>query len=128
MLTYQELPGTNIVELAIDGSVTAEEFDSILARLKSAIERHGKIRVLEVVHSLDTPPIPWSKFWEDIKFGFEHLSDISHAAVVADQAWITTIVKLFNPLCKAELKCFKIAEIDDARAWLREQQPDVTPA
>lgn len=118
MIEVQEHPENNIVEMTMYGSITAQEFDDTLAKFKAAIERHGRIRVLEHIGELDTPPIPWSKLWEDVKFGFEHLGDVTHVAVVADQGWIAAYVSMLNPLMKAELKHFKRAELDVARDWL----------
>ncbi|TVQ88116.1 MAG: STAS/SEC14 domain-containing protein [Chromatiaceae bacterium] len=108
----------NIVEMAIIGSVTAQEFDDTLAKLKAAIQRHGRIRLLQDIGELDLPPIPLSKLWADVKFSFEHLSDVTHVAVVADQAWLGIYVNLLNPLMKAELKHFKRTELEVARTWL----------
>jgi hypothetical protein len=93
MIEIQELPDTNIVQMTMSGSVTAQELDNTLAKLKAAIEQHGRIRLLENIGELDTPPIPWSKLWADVKFSFEHLSDVTHVAVVADQGWIAAYVK-----------------------------------
>ncbi|MCG6943177.1 MAG: STAS/SEC14 domain-containing protein [Thiohalocapsa sp.] len=120
MISVRQTPDSNIVEVEITDSITAQEFDDALAALKEAIGQHGHIRVLELVGELDTPPIPWNRFWADIKFGFEHLSDITHAAVVADQGWIATYVNMLNPLFKAEFKPFKHAELAAARAWLEQ--------
>lgn len=64
------------------------------------------------------PPIPWNKLWDDVKFSVEHLSDITHVAVVADQGWIGAYVNMLNPLMKAELKHFKRPELEVARSWL----------
>ncbi|ADJ27387.1 STAS/SEC14 domain-containing protein [Nitrosococcus watsonii] len=119
MIKVEPIPGTNIVEMSFEGSATAEEFDQALRTFNAAIREHGSIKVLERIGDLDTPPIPWSKFWDDIKFGFEHLSDMTHVAVVADQSWISAWVKVLNPLFKAEIKLFKLEELEQAREWLR---------
>ncbi|MCF7982924.1 MAG: STAS/SEC14 domain-containing protein [Thiohalocapsa sp.] len=119
MVKIRQEPGTNIVEMEIEGAMTAQEFDDALAQFKSAIDEHGSIRVLEIIGSLGTPPVPWSKFWEDVKFGFEHLGDISHAAVVADQGWIGIYTKMLDPLLKAEIKWFKRSDLPAAREWLK---------
>ena len=119
MIEVTEIPDSNIVEVEIAGRMDAREFDTALAALEQAITRHGSIRVLEIVGPLDAPPIPWSRFWDDIKFGFEHLRDITHAAVVADQRWIHGYVRFLDPLLKAEIKAFDRAEEDAARAWLK---------
>lgn len=120
MISVRPQPDSNIVELEIAGSVTAQEFDDALAALKGAIEQHGRIRLLQIVEALDMPPVPWNRIWEDIKFSFEHLSDITHVAVVADQGWISAYVNMMNPLFKAELKSYKRGEESAARAWLEQ--------
>lgn len=118
MIEVDMIPGTNIVEMSIKGSATVEEFDAALDVFNRAIAEHGSIKVLERVGKLDTPPIPWSRLWDDIKFGFEHLGDITHVAVVADQSWISSWIKVLNPLLKADIRSFKTADIEQARAWL----------
>lgn len=118
MIETKMVPGTNIVEMTIEGKVSTMEFDETLRVFEEAIKQHGSIKVLERVGELGTPPIPWSRFWEDIKFGFEHLRDISVVAVVSDQRWISGWVKMFKPLLKADIRMFKEAELEKARQWL----------
>jgi hypothetical protein len=120
MIDVQERPDSNIVELHASGSLSTVEFDDTLAKLKAAMDRHGRIRLLQDIGELDAPPIPWSRMWEDIKFSFEHLSDISHVAVVADQTWISAYVNMMKPVMKPEMKHFKHADLDAARAWLEQ--------
>jgi hypothetical protein len=47
MVTIDEVEGTNILEFAINGKVSAEEFDVVVKKAESMISKHGKIRVLE---------------------------------------------------------------------------------
>jgi hypothetical protein len=116
MISMQEFPRTNVFELVLDGPVSAAEFDAIIARLEAAIATHGKIRVLEVVKELGG--VPPSKWWDDLKFGYRHMRDIERAAIVAEQRWLEVFANLVNPFFSAELKYFKPAEIERARAWL----------
>jgi hypothetical protein len=118
MIDFHEVPGTNMLELTIDGAISAPEFDALIARLEAAIARHGKIRVLELVRSLGG--IPPSKWWDDLKFGYRHMRDIERAAIVADPKWIEIFANLINPFFSAEVRYFKTAEIDKARLWLLE--------
>lgn len=118
MIKVTQVPDTNIVEMEIDGAISAAEFDEALETFQSAIAQHGRIKVLERLGKLRVPPIPWSRFWDDIKFGFGHLSDITHAAVVADQSWVAPWVRFLNPLFKAEIRSFKLSELESAREWL----------
>lgn len=120
MISIQEVPGTNGLELVLDGPVSAQEFDEIVARLEAAIATHGKIRVLEVIKELGG--VPLSKWWDDLKFGYRHMRDIERAAIVAEQRWLEMFANLVNPFFSADLRYFKPAEIDKARAWLAERE------
>lgn len=122
MITIQEVPGTNVIELVIDGPVGASEFDEIVARLEAAIATHGKICVLELIKELGG--VPPSKWWDDLKFGYRHMRDIERAAIVAEQRWLEVFANLVNPFFSADLRYFKPAEIDQARAWLSEMDTD----
>lgn len=123
MIALHEVPDTNVLELTIDGGVSGPEFDELIARLEAAITRHGKIRVLELVRSLGG--IPPSKWWDDVKFGYQHMRDIERAAIVADPKWIEIFANLINPFFSAEVRYFKTADIDKARMWLSEPVPSV---
>ncbi|REK09404.1 MAG: STAS/SEC14 domain-containing protein [Planctomycetota bacterium] len=126
MLTYEEVPGTNIVELTIDGAITTQEFDDVIARFEASIARHGKIRVLEHVRSLGG--VPPSRYWEDLKFGFKHFRDISHAAIVARQKWVEIFANAVNPFFSADIRYFDEADLDQARAWLKATDDPATPS
>ena len=119
MIKTKHIPDTNIVELTIDGEITAREFDETLDVLSKIIEEYGKIRLLKQIGKMGIPPIPFSRFCDDITFNFQHLSDITHVAVVADQNWVNMFSKLFDPLFKAELKSFKLSELEQARDWIK---------
>lgn len=122
MLKFHEIPNTNVIELTIDGGVSAEEFDAVIAKLTSAIERHGKINLLK--HVVSFGMIPASRLWEDLKFGFRNLKNIDRVAGVADKKWMSVFTKAASPFVSAELKFFGEDEIDAARAWLLESTGD----
>jgi len=113
-------PGAIIVEITIDGEISHGEFDNALYALHAAIDQHGSLRLLKHIKSLSVPPVPWSKLWDDVKFGFDHLTDITHVAVVADHNWIATLGRFFfAPLLRAKVKTFDGEQLEVARNWLR---------
>ncbi|MDH3444934.1 MAG: STAS/SEC14 domain-containing protein [Deltaproteobacteria bacterium] len=119
MIKFREIPNTNIVELTIDGGISAAEFDDIVAKLDAAIQTHGTLRLLKHIRSFGGVPV--SKFWDDINFVFKNMKNFSHAAVVADQKWIEVFTKMAKPFISAEVRYFNEAEIDQAREWLRQE-------
>lgn len=120
MFEFCEIPDTNILELSIDGKVTRGDFDKAVAKMETMIARHGKIKILEVVHNIGK--MEPSAIWEDIKWSPKHLKDFSHAAVVADQKWIEWVTALVKPFVSVEIRFFHTDEIDNARRWLMEPE------
>jgi hypothetical protein len=111
------MPNTNIVEMTVDGGISAVEFDDIVGKIEAAIEKHGNVRLLKHIRSLGAVPV--SKFWDDIRFACENLKRFSRAAVVADQKWIEVVTKMAKPFISAEVRYFNESEIEQARDWLR---------
>src|SRR5262249_30844729 len=126
MFRYREVPDSSIIELTLDGSVSAAEFDEVMSQLERAIQRHGKIQVLEEIRGFAM--IPPSKWWDDLSFAWRHLQDISHFALVTDEKWIEVVTKMFKPLIRGEVRYFHSGDIDAARAWLqRVERPTAAP-
>lgn len=120
MMTVTPAAESNIVELLVDGKISNAELEDALTSLGAAIERYGKVRVLE--HILSFKGMSLGSVWKELKFDFGHIRDISHAAVVSDVTWIGALTKTFSPLVKTEVRCFTEDEMDEARAWLRSSQ------
>jgi len=117
MLSYQEIPGTNIAELVVDGKVTRQDFEDIAGRMEKLIEEHGRVRLLEEIRSFGGFEL--SVLWDDMKFAFGHLKDFERVAVVTDKGWIKNWSKFGNIFIKADVRVFEPSQIEDARAWLR---------
>lgn len=117
MIEYRNNPDNNIVEITVEGKVTEVYFDEVIAELKGDIEKHGKLRILEEIRSFSgIDPIA---LWKDAKFGFAHVNDFTHAAVVADAQWMRTIAEALGSVLSAEIKAFEASEIEAAREWLK---------
>ena len=123
MITYQEDPGSQVVEITVDGGISRAEFEEIAGKLEARIALHGKVRLLEEIRSLGA--LDPSTFWDDLKFSLRHLNDFSRCAVVTDKRWIEWLAKAVDPFVACQIRHFPPAEIDDARRWLR---ADIAPA
>lgn len=117
MIEYTNNPDNNIVEICVEGKITEADMDQVVTQLKADIEKHGKLRILEEIRSFTgIDPIA---LWKDAKFGFAHVNDFTHAAVVADAQWMRTISEALGSLFSAEIKAFETSEIEAAREWLK---------
>ena len=52
MLSYKEYDNAQAVEIVLKGRVSTEEFDSVASKLEAFIQRHGQVRVLEIIKTL----------------------------------------------------------------------------
>ncbi|MDK2971613.1 MAG: hypothetical protein PWP23_1368 [Candidatus Sumerlaeota bacterium] len=116
MITYNEIPGTNIAEIMVGGKVTKENFDALVPKLEKLIQEHGSVRLLEEIR--DFGGFDLSILWDDMKFAFGHMKDFERVAVVTDKRWIKNWAKLSAVFIKAEVELFELNRIEDARAWL----------
>lgn len=116
MISIKTLPDSNIVEFVVDGEISKEEFDRVLAHMEGEIQTHGSIRLLEELRSIGKFPI--SRLWDDLKFSFEHLKDIERCAVVGQSRWLESWTKVGDAFTTCPVRYFSIDDIDDARAWL----------
>ncbi|MEL6164382.1 MAG: STAS/SEC14 domain-containing protein [Cyanobacteria bacterium J06628_3] len=117
MIEYRNNPENNIVEISVEGKITEADIDQVVAQIKADIEKHGKLRILEEIRSFTgIDPIA---LWKDAKFGFAHVNDFTHAAVVADAQWMRTISEALGSVLSAEINAFEPSEIEAAREWLK---------
>jgi len=118
--TYKEYPEHKIAELVVDGKVTREDFNSIAIQLENFIEKHGHIKLLEEIRTLEG--FDASMLWEGIKFdikNLKHIRHISHCAVVSDIGWLSAISKASGVVISCKIRTFTLDQIDEARTWLQ---------
>ncbi|MBD2576890.1 STAS/SEC14 domain-containing protein [Oscillatoria sp. FACHB-1406] len=118
MIEYQRNSDNNIIKIVVEGKITEEDFNEVVSQLKIDLEKHYKLRVLEEVrHFEGIDPIA---LWKDIRFGFAHLNDFTHAALVADAIWMRSLTEAFGSLFPSgvKVKAFEPSQIEEAQNWL----------
>ena len=116
MIRYSTEPNSPVVELTVEGEITAADLKANIERLRDDLERNGKTRVLEVIRRF-TGMEP-KALWVDVKLGLPLARKVGRVAVVADQAWIRAASHLGRFFTSAELQIFEQAELDRARTWI----------
>lgn len=115
MLTFRDNPETDVFELEVDGQVSREEFDAIIAALEARLKTVEKLNVVEIVSAVGwLQPSLW---WQDMSWGFRHLDRFERCAIVTDHGWIGPLVHAAAALFPIEIRTFRRAEIEAAREW-----------
>ena len=112
---YTEHETAPVAEIRIVGQVTQNDMDNVLPKLEALIEKHGEIRIVEIVESFDG--FDPTTILDGIKFDIQHLRDVTHAAVVSDIPWIGFLSRASGMVMPVTIRAFSMRELDAARAW-----------
>jgi len=115
-IAYHEDDATRVAEIRVGGKITAEDYDRAVMPLQDFIDRHGTVKLLEVIDSFGgyDPSI----IWEGLKFDFRNVRHISHVAVVSDIGWIGPLSKAAGALLPTKLRTFGMQDLAEARDWI----------
>ena len=109
----------------VRGEIEREDYDDVLApALRRAIEAGGGLRTLYVIEDLDE--MEAGAVWADAKLGWslgiEHRDAWVRSAIVTDLEWMARATRLFRWLIPGEARVFRLAELDEAKAWVAMSQ------
>jgi hypothetical protein len=116
MIRYSTEPGSPVVEIAVEGTVTKQELEEAINAIHAWFEQEGKTRIIEIIQHFTG--IELAAIWTDIRLGVPLAQKVDRVAVVADQTWIRQLAELGHLFTRAELKVFAPAELEQARAWI----------
>jgi hypothetical protein len=116
MIRYSTQPGSPVVEIAVEGSVTNKNLEEAINALHSAFDQDGKTRVIEIIQHFTGMEL--AALWTDIRLGVPLAQKIDRIAVVADQRWVRQLAGLGRLFTRAELKVFALDDLAQARAWI----------
>ncbi|MBN1590555.1 MAG: STAS/SEC14 domain-containing protein [Pirellulales bacterium] len=109
----------NVVELALQGTIRANDFDRIREHVDELIARHGAVRLL-----LDATEF---EGWQDVEaakthfeFVKEHHDRVERIAVLGNRQWQHWLASAIGVFLHPEVKCFEPDEREAARMWLGE--------
>lgn len=113
----EDLP-ENIVGFAAKGTITADDYESIIMpAVEAQLERQAKIRFLFVLGD-EFEGFEAAAIWDDAKLGLKHLTDWERIAVVTDVDWIRAALLVLCFTMADHIHVFANAELDAAKAWI----------
>lgn len=110
----------DVVGIDIKGLITSQDYSGTLVPLiEHRAQDHKKLKMICVLGDYFDGYSPGA-MWDDLRFGFSHLTTFSKLALVTDQEWIRHSAKLFGMLMPTEVMVFDLAELEDAKDWIKE--------
>ncbi|MFM7027771.1 MAG: STAS/SEC14 domain-containing protein [Chakrabartia sp.] len=117
MLNVDLDPEAGFLELTVDGAIDDLDYQAAVDAVNLLLTQHQQINVVEVVKTLGwVDPSVWFK---DLYFHLTHRNFMRRAAIVSDKGWVGPLTSLIAPLYPTMIRSFTLAELDDARAWVR---------
>jgi hypothetical protein len=110
----------DVVGIDIRGLITSQDYtDTLIPLIAERAKEHDKLKLLCVMGDY-FDGYSAGAMWDDLRFGLSHLTTFSRIALVTDIDWIRHGAKFFGVLMPTDIMVFKLAEGDEARAWIRE--------
>jgi hypothetical protein len=107
----------NVLALRAVGTVDRSDYENVLEPAVDAmLATHGEMRFVYVIGD-EFEKYSAGADWEDMKFGFTHLSKWKKCAIVTDKDWIRHGIRLFRWMMPGELEVFDPADVQAAIDW-----------
>lgn len=112
----------HVAAYRLSGTLTADDFEGLIADIEARLTRHEKIGVLADLTGFHD--ITLRAGARDLRYGFSKLLELRRfprEAVISDKGWIETLVSIANPVIPfVEIRSFKPIEYEAALAWVSE--------
>lgn len=117
MLSVECDKAAGYVEITLDGALHGDEYSAVVAAIDAALKVHDKLNLVGALRGFGH--VDWSVWPRDLVFHATHRNWMKHVAIVSDMGWVEPTMRIFAPFYAAEIQCFPLAKLDEARAWAR---------
>ncbi|MEO1967149.1 MAG: STAS/SEC14 domain-containing protein [Sphingomonadaceae bacterium] len=119
---FAMLPGEwpdDVIALKIKGIITADDYrETLVPLVEKKLERHDKLKALVVMDG-DYISYTADAALSDMRLGLEHWKSFRRMALVTDIGWMRLATRMFAPLLPGEMRIFALAELDEAKEWIK---------
>lgn len=120
MITVHKNSDGALIEVELSGEVTSADYtNTLVPAIEAALAEHDSVRLLVIVGP-EFKGYDLGAAWEDTKLGLSHWRGFDRAAVVTDKGWVKTSARLAAPLMPCPVQVFDLADLEEARRWIRE--------
>lgn len=109
----------DVVAVQLKGIITGKAYaDKLVPLIEAKLEKHDRIKCLIVVDE-DFISYTADAVWDDMLLGIRHWTRFARIAVVTDVNWLRISMRVFAPLIPGEFELFDLAQLDEARNWIK---------
>ncbi|NOD62906.1 MULTISPECIES: STAS/SEC14 domain-containing protein [unclassified Ruegeria] len=120
MITVHTNSDGALIEVELSGQVTSADYtNTLVPAIEAAMAEHDSVRLLAIVQP-EFKGYDLGAAWSDTKLGLSHWRGFDRIAVVADQGWVQTSIRLAAPILPCPVQLFDLADLEAARRWMRE--------
>jgi len=107
----------NLVTVEVSGKLTKEDYDALIPSWRAVIARHGKMRLLFVMHDF----YGWEVHaaWDDLRFDVKHAGQVERIAMVGEKKWQDWMTKIGSWFVEADVRYFDCSQQTQAEQWVR---------
>lgn len=115
----------DVVAFEAKGHIDAGDYaNTLVPEIEARLGQQGKVKLLYVLGPAFTG-FSAGAAWDDAKLGLKHIGNFPRIAVVSDKDWIRAGTRMFAPLVGAEVEVYRMEQLDEARAWISRNLPEV---
>lgn len=120
MLTIIDGLPDHVLGIRITEKLRAEDYETRLIPLvNEKLASHPKLDLLCCIDG-EWKGMETGAVWQDLRLGLGKIGHWARMAVVTDIGWMENAIKLFRLFSPGELRHFRSADYDAARAWVCE--------
>jgi SpoIIAA-like len=108
---------TGTIGFRATGTVTTQDYESVLVPALTAAAEAGPVRLLYVLDD-DLESYTAGAMWSDTRLWAGHRDAWERVAVATDVDWVEKAVKAFGWLMPGRIRVFDDDEVDQAKLWL----------
>ena len=116
-ISYRLLTDSGVIQIEVQGSLRAQDFDALALAADHWIEAHGSLQGL-VIHAREFPG--WENFGSllhHLRFVRDHHQKVRRVALVSDAKLAILAPKIVEHFVQAEIRHFRYEDLDSAVSW-----------
>ena len=113
----------SVLAFSGSGQITSHDYETVvIPAVEALLARQAKARVLFHLQA-DFSGFDAGAMWDDARMGLSHPTAWERVALVTDEGWLKSAVRMLGFVLPGHVRVFETAELAQARDWIVEDLP-----